>query len=157
MIHILTKQGHFKAAQNMLEKIALRDFLSSHSVLSALVISTHDDPDVNAHVLSWLLIIYGEFEDDPRCNSDERLTDMAWKVYKSMIKAGVDPNIYVFNVLIHACCKSGDVEKAEELLGEMELKGIFPDLFTYNMLISLYCKKSMHYEALCVQDRMERG
>ncbi|KAK3018323.1 hypothetical protein RJ639_002978 [Escallonia herrerae] len=181
MIHILTKQGHFKAAQNMLEKIALRDFLSSHSVLSALV-STHDEPDVNAHVLSWLLIIYGNLKMTqdaiqvfehmrakgfrPHLHActvllnslvKERLTDMAWKAYKSMIKAGVDSNIYVFNVLILACCKSGDVEKAEELLGEMELKGIFPDLFTYNTLISLYCKKGMHYEALCVQDRMERG
>ncbi|KAK3018710.1 hypothetical protein RJ639_005051 [Escallonia herrerae] len=105
----------------MLGKIALRDLLSSHSVLSALV-STHDDPDVNAHVLSWLLIIYGNL----------KMTQDAFQ--------------------------SGDVEKAEELLGEMELKGIFPDLFTYNnTLISLYCKKSMHYEALCVQDRMERG
>ncbi|GER45286.1 pentatricopeptide repeat-containing protein [Striga asiatica] len=37
----------------------------------------------------------------------------------------------------------------------MESKNIFPDLFTYNTLISMYCKKAMHYEALCVQERMK--
>ncbi|KAJ8618615.1 hypothetical protein MRB53_014801 [Persea americana] len=70
-----------------------------------------------------------------------RLTAMAWKIYNEMLRIGVVANTYIFNVMIHACYKSGDVEKAEELLKEMESKGISPDLFTYNTLISLFCKK----------------
>ncbi|KAL2531980.1 Pentatricopeptide repeat-containing protein [Abeliophyllum distichum] len=181
MICVLTKHRHFKTAQHLLEKLALKDFLWSPTVLNA-VLSGYDDPDVNSHVLSWLVILYANFKMTPEAIQvfehmrvcgfkphlhactvllnvlvKERLTDTMWKIYKKMIKVGVLPNIHVYNVLIHACCKSGDVEKAEGLLSEMEFKGIFPDLFTYNTLISLYCKKGMHYEALCVQDRMERG
>lgn len=37
MIHILTKHQHFKTAQCLVEKIAYKDFLSTPSVLSALV------------------------------------------------------------------------------------------------------------------------
>ncbi|KAK6129082.1 hypothetical protein DH2020_037155 [Rehmannia glutinosa] len=181
MICILTKQRHFRTAQNLLEKVARKDFLSSPTVLNALV-NSYGDPDVNSHVLSWLVIFYSNSKMNPDAlqvfdhmrvcgykphlhvctvllNSlvKERLTDTVWKVYKKMLKVGVIPNIHVYNVLIHACCKSGDVDKAEQLLSEMVLKNIFPNLFTYNTLISLYCKKGMHYEALCVQDRMERG
>ncbi|CAI0455533.1 unnamed protein product [Linum tenue] len=179
MIHILTKHKHFKTAHHLLEKIAYKDFLSSPSVLTALV-RTHDDKDVNSHVLSWLVIVYGNsrmtheavqvFEHmrasgfKPHLHActvllnalvKDKLTDMVWKVYKKMVKVGVVANVHVFNVLIHACCKSGDAEKAEKFLTEMELDGVFPDLFTFNTLISLYCKKGMHYEALSVQDRME--
>ncbi|CAN6542227.1 unnamed protein product [Malus baccata var. baccata] len=181
MIHILTKHTHFKPAHQLLEKIALKDFLSSPSVLNALV-RTNDDRDVNSHVLSWLVIFYAnsKMTQDAiqvlelmrihgfkphlhACTAllsslvKDRMTNMVWKVYKNMIKAGVVPNVHLYNVLIHACCKSGDVEKAESLLSEMEFKCVFPDLFTYNTLISLYSKRGMHYEALSVQDRMERA
>lgn len=181
MICTLTKHNHFRAAQNLVERIARRDFLSSPTVLNSLLSSNHDR-DVNAHVLSWLVIFYANskmssdavqvFEHMRVCGYKphlhactvllnslvrERLTDLMWKVYKKMVKVGVFPNLHVYNVLIHACCKSGDAERAEELLSEMESNGIFPDLFTYNILIALYGKKGMHYEALCVQDRMERG
>lgn len=172
MIHILTKQKHYKTAQNMLEKIALRDFLSSPMVLNSLT-GNGDDPDSNSQVLSWLVIVYANLKmtqdaiqvfEHMRVNGfkphlhactvllnslvKDGLTDMVWKIYKKMVKIGVVANMHVFNVLIHACCKSGDVEKAEQLLSEMELAGMFPDLFTYNTLISLYCKKGMHYQAL---------
>ncbi|KAL8471896.1 hypothetical protein ACS0TY_029218 [Phlomoides rotata] len=182
MICILTEQRHFRNAQNLLEKIARKDFLSSPAVLNALVNSCCFDPDVNSHVLSWLVIFYANSKMNPDAlqvfdhmrvcgykphlhactvllNSlvKERLTDTVWKVYKKMTKLGVIPNIHVYNVLIHACCKSRDVEKAEELLSQMESISIFPDIFTYNTLISLYCKKGMHYEALSVQERMKRG
>lgn len=179
MIHILTQHRHFKTAHHLLEKIAFRDFLSSPSVLNALL-PTHDDPDVNSHVLSWLVIFYA----NSKMNQDaiqvlehmkvhgfkphlhactvllnslvkDRLVNMVWKVYKKMIQTGVVPNIHIYNVLINACCKSGDIEKAEGLVSEMDLKCVFPDLFTYNTLISLYSKRGMHYEALSVQSRME--
>ncbi|KAI3799089.1 hypothetical protein L1987_34379 [Smallanthus sonchifolius] len=181
MIRILTKQRHFKSAHQLLDKIALRDFLSSSTVLNALATNCNDQ-DVNSHVLSWLVIFYANskmthdaiqvFEHMrvhglkphlPACtvllNSlvKERLTDTMWKLYKKMVKIEVVPNLHIYNVLIHACCKSLDVEKAEELLGEMEIKCVSPDLFTYNTLILLYCKKGMHYEALCIQDRMDKS
>ncbi|GLT62021.1 hypothetical protein SLA2020_346890 [Shorea laevis] len=134
MVHILTKNRHFKIAQKLLGKIAHKDFLSSPSVLNALV-STHCDPDVNSHVLSWLVISYANlrmtqdaiqvFEQmrvhgfKPHLHActvllnslvKERSTHMVWKLYKKMIRLGVVANIHVYNVLVHACCKSGDGE-----------------------------------------------
>ncbi|XP_051151920.1 pentatricopeptide repeat-containing protein At5g38730 [Andrographis paniculata] len=181
MICILTKHRHFTKARDLLEKIAKKDYLSSPSVLNALV-SVDVDADVNSHVLSWLVIFYVNsnknsdaiqvFEHMRVCrykpdlhactvllNSlvKERSIDTVWKLYKKMLKVGVCPNLHVYNVLIHACCRSGDVERAEKLLVEMESKKILPDLITYNTLISLYCRKGMHYEVLSVQDQMERG
>ncbi|XP_047319749.1 pentatricopeptide repeat-containing protein At5g38730 [Impatiens glandulifera] len=181
MIHILTKQRQYRTAQNLLEKIALRDFLSSPTVLNALS-HTHDDQDSNSQVLSWLVIFYANSKmirdsiqvfDHMRVNRlkphlpacavllnslvKDRLIDKVWKTYKKMINIGVNPNSQIFNVLINCCCKSKDVEKAEELISEMELKGIHPNLITFNTLISLYSKKGMHYEALSVQHRMEQA
>ncbi|KAJ0099014.1 hypothetical protein Patl1_21556 [Pistacia atlantica] len=162
MIHLLTKHKHFKNAQHLLEKIAHRDFLSTPSVLNALV-KVHDDPAGNSHVLSWLVIIYANMKmteeavhvfDQMRVHglsphlhactvllnslAKDRLTDKVWKVYKKMVRLGVVANIHVYNVLLHACCKSGDVEKAEKLLSEMEFKCL--DQYTYKALIHGFCK-----------------
>ncbi|KAK2642127.1 hypothetical protein Ddye_023890 [Dipteronia dyeriana] len=179
MIHILTKHKYLMTAQNLLHKFALRDFLSTTSVLNSLL-KVHDDSDGNSHILSWLVIFYANLKmtqdaiqvfNQMRVHSlkphlhactvllnllvKDRLTDMVWKLYKKMLGLGVVPNIHVYNVLIHACSKSGDVERVEKLLSEMELKWVKLDLVTYNTLIALYCKKGMHYEALSVQDSME--
>ncbi|XP_057453627.1 pentatricopeptide repeat-containing protein At5g38730 [Lotus japonicus] len=180
MIQILAKYKHFKTAQQMLDKIAHRDFLSSPSVLSSLV-RIHDDPEVNSQVLSWLVIHYAKsrmtqdalqvFEQMrlyqlkphlPACTVllssllKDGTTNVVWKIHKRLVQDGVVLNIYIYNCLIHACSKSRDVERAKQLLNEMEEKGVVPDIFTYNTLISLYCKKGMHYEALSIQDKMER-
>ncbi|KAL3568239.1 hypothetical protein D5086_030890 [Populus alba] len=192
MLYILTKHKHFKTAHVFLENIAFKDFLSTQSVLSSLV-KIHDDPDVNSHVLSWLVIVYGKSKmtheaiqvfEHMRVNgfrphlhactvllnslAKDRLTDTVWKIYKKMVKLGVVSNIHVYNVLLHACCKSGDVEKAEKVLSEMELKlrdanvllnemserKIEPDNFTCNTLINAYCKIGDMRSALKVKDKM---
>ncbi|KAG6428264.1 hypothetical protein SASPL_112515 [Salvia splendens] len=139
------------AAQNLVEKIARRDFLLSPTVLNALVNSCSDS-DVNAHVLSWLVIFY----------ADSKMSSEAVQVFEHMRVCGYKPHVHACIVLLNSLVKEGltnlrDAEKVEELLIEMESNNVVPDIFTYNTLISLYCKKGMHYEALCVQDRMERG
>ncbi|KAF2312289.1 hypothetical protein GH714_032173 [Hevea brasiliensis] len=135
--------------QSLVEKIACKDFWSTLSVFSALA-RLHDESDVNSYIFSWLVIAYANTKmtlealqvfkhtriDGLRphlhacsvlLNSvvKDGLTDLLWKVYKKMVRIGVAANIHVYNVLI---CKSGDVEKAEKLLSEMELKCLFPDL-----------------------------
>ncbi|KAG9154672.1 hypothetical protein Leryth_025282 [Lithospermum erythrorhizon] len=166
MICILTKYKHFKIAHSMVESIAFKDFLSTPSVLNAVVDVSYGS-EVNSHVLSWLVIVYAKskmthdaiqvFEHmrvwgyKPHLHActvllnslvKERLTDTVWKIFKRMMKDGVVPNLHIYNVMLHACCKSGDVDKAEELFSDMEFNGIDPDLITYNTLISLYCKKA---------------
>ncbi|KAL5062230.1 hypothetical protein RYX36_023967 [Vicia faba] len=154
MLHILTKHRHFKTAHHVLDKIAQKEILSYPSVLTSLV-RIHDDPEVNSHVLSWIVIHYAKskmthdavqvFEFMSLCNLKphlhactvlmnsllkEGVTNMVWKVYKRMVRDGVVPNIYIYNCLIHACLKSRDVERAEFILNEMEGKCVVPDIFT---------------------------
>ncbi|KAJ0963955.1 hypothetical protein J5N97_029077 [Dioscorea zingiberensis] len=180
MLHLLTRHKHFNAARQLLDQMALREFLSSPSVLSSLL-SSHTDRSSNAQILSWLVILYSRSKmirdalqvfEQMKVNSlvphphacsallnalaKARLTASAWRVFDEMLRVGVVPNAHIFNVMIHVCYKSGEVRKAEELVNEMRRKGVSPDLFSFNSLIALYCKKSMHYEALAVQERMER-
>ncbi|RRT82514.1 hypothetical protein B296_00013182 [Ensete ventricosum] len=180
MVHLLTRSRRFQEARNLLQKFAFKGFLSSPTVLGALL-SGHGDQDSNSQILSWLVFIYSRSNktqdaiqilelmkarglklDPHACSAllsalaKARLTATAWNVYNDILRMGVVANVHILNVMIHVCFKSGDTEKAEKLVGEMDGKVVRPDLFTYNTLISLYCKKGMHYEALAVQERMEK-
>ena len=66
------------------------------------------------------------------------VTTMVWKIHKRMVQVGVVPNIHIYICLMHACSRSRDVERAQQLLNEMEVKGVLPDTFTYNTSMSLY-------------------
>ncbi|KAG6468541.1 hypothetical protein ZIOFF_073229 [Zingiber officinale] len=183
MVRILTNARRFQEARDLLEKFAFKQLVSSPSVLGSFL-STHDDDDdkdSDSQIVSWLVFIHARsnkiqdalqlfdemkkrrLKPDPHACSallsalaKARLTATAWNVYEALRSLRAVPNLYIFNVMIHVCYKSGDNEKADKLLLEMERKAVPPDLFTYNTLISLYCKKAMHYEALAIQDRMEK-
>ncbi|KAJ0042819.1 hypothetical protein Pint_18875 [Pistacia integerrima] len=120
IVSFLSSATIHQNAQHLLEKIAHRDFLSTPSVLNALV-KVHDDPAGNSHVLSWL-------------------TDKVWKVYKKMVRLGVVANIHVYNVLLHACCKSGDMGSAMKVKNKMLEAGLKLDQYTYKALIHGFCK-----------------
>ena len=96
MVHILTKHRHFKTAHQLLEKIAFRDFLSSPSVLNALI-PTQDDPDVNSHVLSWLVITY----------ANSKMTQDAIQVLEHMRVHGFKPHLHACTVLLNSLVKDG--------------------------------------------------
>ncbi|CAE6206061.1 unnamed protein product [Arabidopsis arenosa] len=185
MILILTKHKHFKTAHQLLDKLSQRELLSSPLVLRSLVGGVSEDPEVLSHVFSWLMIFYAKsgmindsiavFEQIRSCglkphlqactvllNSlvKERLTDTVWKIFKKMVKLGVVANIHVYNVLVHACSKSGDSEKAEKLLSEMEEKdealrlrevmearGFCPGVVTYNSILRKLCEDGRIREA----------
>ncbi|CAD5333414.1 unnamed protein product [Arabidopsis thaliana] len=196
MILILTKHKHFKTAHQLLDKLAQRELLSSPLVLRSLVGGVSEDPEDVSHVFSWLMIYYAKagmindsivvFEQIRSCglkphlqactvllNSlvKQRLTDTVWKIFKKMVKLGVVANIHVYNVLVHACSKSGDPEKAEKLLSEMEEKEgrmreatrLFREIkddvtanhVTYTTLIDGYCRMNDIDEALRLREVME--
>ncbi|KAL8195383.1 hypothetical protein R6Q57_025786 [Mikania cordata] len=92
MIHVLTKHRHFKSAHQLLEKIALRDFLSSPTVLNSLATNS-DDQDVNSHVLSWLVIFYANL----KMNHD------AIQVFEHMRRVqGLKPHLPACTVLLNS-------------------------------------------------------
>ena len=94
MVHTLTEHKHFKTAQKLLEKIAVRDYLSSPSVLTSLVM-THDDPDLNSQILSWLVIFY----------ANSRMTQEAIQVFERMRVHGFKPHLHACTVLLNSLAK----------------------------------------------------
>lgn len=57
---------------------------------------------------------------------------------------------------IDACCKSGDNNKVEELVNEMQEEGIKADVYVYTSLIGLYGKKGELQKALKMFRLMRR-
>nr|GLL23159.1 pentatricopeptide repeat-containing protein At5g01110 [Ipomoea trifida] len=67
--------------------------------------------------------------------------DLAWEVYREVIRSGVPVNVYTLNIMVNAFCKVGKIEDAKLFIDEREEKGIFGDVVTYNTLISAYCRE----------------
>jgi len=62
-------------------------------------------------------------------------TALVWNLFTHMIVA----NIFTFNIVLHALCKEGKLEKALDLVTEMEVKGCGPNVVSYNTLIWGFC------------------
>ena len=58
-------------------------------------------------------------------------TALVWNLFTQMTIA----NSFTFNIVLHALCKEGKLEKALDLATEMEAKGYGPNVVSYNMLI----------------------
>ncbi|KAL5785821.1 hypothetical protein ACOSQ2_008213 [Xanthoceras sorbifolium] len=58
---------------------------------------------------------------------------------RKLIWKGIVPDILTHNYLINGLCKTGDMEKADWLIGEMSETGPSPNCATYNAFIKGYC------------------
>jgi pentatricopeptide repeat protein len=63
---------------------------------------------------------------------DERKWSAVVKLFDGMLKKGITPNSWTFNIVIHSLCKLGKTHHALCLLGSKEF---VPDVVTYNTLI----------------------
>ncbi|CAA0824425.1 Pentatricopeptide repeat-containing protein -mitochondrial [Striga hermonthica] len=54
------------------------------------------------------------------------------------VKFGIQLDVYSINIVIKAFCEMGILDKAIQVMVEMEKLGIFPDVFTYTTLISAF-------------------
>ncbi|XP_031262866.1 pentatricopeptide repeat-containing protein At5g47360-like isoform X1 [Pistacia vera] len=89
------------------------------------------------------------------CNVD-RLED-ACALLKAMRGHGCPPNTVAYSTLLDGIFKLGRMQKALELLGEMEKEGgnWSPNVITYTSVIQRFCERGMVMEGLRVLDRME--
>ncbi|KAM7486636.1 hypothetical protein LguiA_002645 [Lonicera macranthoides] len=60
-----------------------------------------------------------------------------FKILQVMKNQGVTPNTVIYNTLIHALCKNGNVGRARSLMNEM----VEPNEVTFNVMIPAYCRE----------------
>lgn len=65
---------------------------------------------------------------------------VAEEMYQHMIRTGVSPNVFTYNILIRGFCGVRDLEKGLGFFAEMQKNGCLPNVVTYNTLIDAYCK-----------------
>ncbi|KAI3766865.1 hypothetical protein L2E82_16940 [Cichorium intybus] len=82
----------------------------------------------------------------------------ARKLFKIVNKQGRSPDFYAYSTLLDGVCKHGDLEKAFEVLLEMENRlEITPTVFTYTSMIRHFCERKRSTEALTILDKMEKS
>merc|ERR1719203_2252483 len=63
----------------------------------------------------------------------------ALQCYQEIREHKVKVGLVVFNTLIDACSRVGDMDAASELFKDMLEAGCLPDLITYSTLVKGYC------------------
>ena len=78
--------------------------------------------------------------------------------FNLMREAGLTPNTVSFNVLISACERGGEWERALDCYDSLKLAGLSPDLITFNTLISV-CAKGGQWAAAeeCFKRMLQEG
>lgn len=71
-----------------------------------------------------------------------------FKLLQAIRSHGVAPNAVIYNTLIHALCRNGQVGRARSLMSEMTE----PNAVTFNILISGYCGEDDFVQALVLLD-----
>ncbi|KAG0479779.1 hypothetical protein HPP92_010637 [Vanilla planifolia] len=74
--------------------------------------------------------------------------DEAFKLFKQMRNAGIEPGVVTWNILISGSNQSGKPILALELMKEMEKSRIAPDVFTWTCMISGLLQNNKIHQAL---------
>ncbi|XP_006417529.2 pentatricopeptide repeat-containing protein At1g09820 [Eutrema salsugineum] len=70
---------------------------------------------------------------------ENRFADVDY-VHKEMIRRKIQPNLFTFNIVINALCKTGKMNKAKDVMEDMKVYGFSPNVVSYNTIIDGYCK-----------------
>ncbi|XAR59474.1 hypothetical protein NMG60_11015322 [Bertholletia excelsa] len=163
-LHVLTKFKLYKTAQSLAQDLALNDKTgdlvfqglketyhvcnSSSAVFDLLVKSYSHLKMINkaihtirlaklngfmTTVLSYNAIIDAII----RSNGSIKLVE---ELCEDMVKSGVSPNVYTYNILIRGFGAVRKMERVLQLFKEMETNGYYPNVVTFNTLIDTSCK-----------------
>ncbi|KAL3722422.1 hypothetical protein ACJRO7_034748 [Eucalyptus globulus] len=172
-LHILTRFKLYKTAQAVAEDLALgtddetgnlvftylkesHDQCHSSSAVFDLVAKSYSHVNMADKALRMVnfakshgfmpgVLSYNSILDAMiRCRQPVKLVE---EVYGDMIKCGVSPNVFTFNVLMRGFCGAGNLEMALHFFHDMEKHGCLPNVVTYNTLINAYCKSGRMDEA----------
>ncbi|XP_061376308.1 pentatricopeptide repeat-containing protein At5g39710 isoform X1 [Gastrolobium bilobum] len=167
-LHLLTRFNLFNSAQSLAEELAdelpdptgavvfrhLHDSYHSCNSTSSvfdLIVKTYSrlnliDKAINIlnlakrHGFMPGVLSYNSILDSVLKSNSKRCVQSAKCVFADMIRNGVSPNVYTYNVMIRGVVAYGSLETGFRLMREMERKGCSPNAVTYNTLIHASCK-----------------
>ncbi|EPS59883.1 binding protein, partial [Genlisea aurea] len=123
LIHALCRVGFFDRARSLLAKMELPGFRCP--------------PDVYTYTI--MIASYCRFAFE--CGSRKAVRRRIWeanRLFRLMIFKGHEPDVVTYNSLINGCCKTSRIERALELLEDMEKRGCLPNRITYNSFIRYF-------------------
>ncbi|CAB4286413.1 unnamed protein product [Prunus armeniaca] len=165
-LHILTRFKLYKSAQAIAEDVALNSIddrgnlvfqclsdslhiCNSSSAVFDLVVKSYShlnfiDKALNiVHLAKVHGFIPGVLSYNAILDAiirSKRSVQFAEEVFSEMIRNGVSPNVYTYNILIRGFSGAGNLKMGLYFFGEMERNGCLPNVVTYNTLIDAYCK-----------------
>ncbi|XP_071691757.1 pentatricopeptide repeat-containing protein At5g39710 [Rutidosis leptorrhynchoides] len=166
-LHILTRFKLYKSAQTIAEAVAINTPNDENGdlVFSCLK-DTYSDCNSSSAVIDLLVKAYSSLKLvkrglntihlavshgfmpgvlsynsvlDAIIRSNEPIK-IAEEMFLNMIKIGVSPNVFTYNILIRGFCGVKELEKGLGFFAEMQKNGCLPNVVTYNTLIDAYCK-----------------
>ncbi|KAI3525400.1 hypothetical protein L1887_04165 [Cichorium endivia] len=166
-LHILTRFKLYKTAQIIAEDVAIntRDDENGDLVFTCLK-DTYSDCNSSSAVIDLLVKSYSNLKLvkrglntihlaishgfmpgvlsynsvlDAIIRSSEPMK-LAEEMYLNMIRIGVSPNVFTYNILIRGFCGVRELEKGLVFFNEMQKNGCLPNVVTYNTLIDANCK-----------------
>ncbi|KAK8504184.1 hypothetical protein V6N13_062543 [Hibiscus sabdariffa] len=181
ILHILTKNHKFKSAESVLRSLVVSGSLEFPAKLFDAILYSYRMCDSSSRVFDLLFKTcahakrfrnatdvflrmkdYGFLPTIKSCNAylssllDLHRVDIALGFYGEMRRCRLSPNVYTFNIIIHAFCKSGKLDKAMEVFREMESMGSCPTIASYNTLIAGYCNKGLMSSAMKLKNSMHK-
>ncbi|KAG5232079.1 pentatricopeptide repeat-containing protein [Salix suchowensis] len=183
ILHVLTKKSKFKSAQSILRTLLASRSIDLPGKLFDTILFSYRMCDSSPRVFDSLFKTYahmnkfrnatdvfsrmkgyGFLPTVESCNAylssllAFHRVDIALTFYREMRRCRISPNSYTFNLVLSVFCKSGKLEKAVEVLREMESVGITPNnlmgknglepnVVTFNSLIHGFCKEGRLHEA----------
>lgn len=68
----------------------------------------------------------------------ERSVELAQDVYIEF-RNQITPNLLTYNILLRGWCRAGKIDKARQIMEEMQKSGICPDVVSYTSFVDAYC------------------
>ncbi|WOL11145.1 pentatricopeptide repeat-containing protein [Canna indica] len=105
------------------------------------------------------VFFYGSFIRDICRRRSGESVDAAFEVLAQMKRSGREPDVVIWNTLVHGCATAGQLDRAEKLVAEMESNSCSTtDAGTYNALISAIPDRQMIKDGiLAIRGMVEKG
>ncbi|XP_042518146.1 pentatricopeptide repeat-containing protein At1g55890, mitochondrial-like [Macadamia integrifolia] len=89
---------------------------------------------------------------------DTKNFDKVEPLFRELLSSlSIQPDIYSYNIMIHAYCEMGSLDSALKFLDEMEKNGVTPNLVTFNTLLNTFYEKNRFSDGEKIWVRMENN